>query len=135
MATENPLHIITKEAGTNVTNKRFVVYAADNKVNRASVEGEKVAGVVAASYIPLNASTQTITAGLPAPICTKGTVIVEAGAIVADNAEVMTDVDGRAITFAAAAGKYAIGRVVNDSASTAAGQDLSVELYDIGTHL
>lgn len=135
MATENILELVSREAGANVTNKRFVKEVAGGKVDRTSVQGERPNGVIADRTRPLNASDQSITAGNPAPVAKKGTVIVEAGGVVADGAEVMTDTVGRAITFAVAAGQYAGGRAVNGSSSAAAGEHLSIELYDYGMHL
>lgn len=135
MATENILELVSREAGANVTNKRFVKEIAGGKVDRTSVQGERPNGVIADRSRPINATDQSITAGNPAPVAKKGTVIVESGAAVADGAEVMTDTVGRAITFAVLVGQFAAGRVVNGSSSTAAGQDLSIELYDYGMHL
>jgi hypothetical protein len=135
MATENILELLSREAGANVTNKRFHKEVAGGKVDRCSVQGERPNGVIADRSRPLNASDQAIAAGNEAPLAKKGTVIVESGGTVADGAEVMTDTVGRAITFAVAAGQYAAGKVVNGSSSSAAGQDLSIELYDYGMHL
>jgi hypothetical protein len=129
MATENPLQIVSREAGTNVTNKRCVVEAGINIVNRASTEGQRIDGVVAYKSLPLNAATQTITSGDPAPICKSGTVIVESGGDVAANAEVMTDSVGRAITHdATAPTKFSFG-VNRGKAVVGAGKDLSIELW------
>ncbi len=128
MATENIKQLVTRQAGTNVTNKRFIKEAAGGIVNRCDTQGERVDGVCAEPSIPLNGASQAIAAGEEASVCKGGDVIVESGAAVADGARVMTDNVGRAITFAAGGGQLAVGRVVNGSSSNAAGQDLTIEL-------
>lgn len=135
MPTENPGRTVSRIAGLNVTNMRFVKEVADGKVDRTSVQGERAHGVVAAQYIPINAASQTIAAGDEAPIATSGDVIMEAGAAIVDGAEVMTDTVGRAITFAVAAGQYAMGKLINDTSAGAAGDKVTVRLYDYGAHL
>lgn len=127
MATENILQIVSRQAGTNVTNARFVAEAAGGIVNRTSVIGQRADGVVA--MVSTGAIGTTIAAGDEVPVATAGDVIMEAGAAVADGAEVMSDASGRAITFAVAANQYAAGKVVNGSSASAAGQQLSVKLY------
>ncbi len=127
MATENNLQILSKQAGTNVTNKRFVVEVAGGIVNRAGA-GVATDGVIA--MVSTGTTGTTIAAGDEAPVSQPGsTTIVEAGAAVADRARVMSDASGRAITFAAGGGAVAVGEVVNGSSAAAAGDDLSVKLY------
>jgi hypothetical protein len=128
MATENIKQLVSRQAGTNVTNKRFVKEAVGGVVNRCDTQGERVDGVCAEPSIPVNAASQAIAAGEEASIAKGGDVIVEAGAAVADGARVMTDNVGRAITFAAGGGALAVGRVVNGSSAAAAGQDLTIEM-------
>jgi hypothetical protein len=120
IATENPRQIVTREAGANVTKRRFVVEIAGGKVDRCSVEGEVANGVAAA----------TATAGDEVGVKRGGTVIMEAGAAIADNAEVMTDNVGRPIT-AVGAGKYKLGKITNGNYPGAAGDLCSVELYEV----
>lgn len=127
MATENPLQIVSKQAGTNVTNMRFVVEVAGGIVNRTTAATDVVSGVVA--MVSTGTIGTTITAGDETPVCTAGVVAVESGAAVADRARVMSDASGRAITFAAGGGALAVGEVVNGSSASAAGQMLSVKLY------
>lgn len=127
MATENIGMLVTKKAGLNVTNKRFVKGAAGDVVDRTTAATERVVGVVA--MVSTGFTGTTIPAGEPAPVAESGTVIVESGAAVADNAEVMSDATGRAITFAAGGGALAVGIVANGTSSSAAGQDLSIRLY------
>jgi hypothetical protein len=127
MATENPGPITTKQAGTNVTNKRFVKAAAGGIVDRTTAATDRVTGVVAMRSTGFTGTT--IPAGEPAPVCEGGTVLVEAGAAVADLAEVMSDASGRAITFAAGGGALAVGVVTNGTSSAGAGTDLSIRLY------
>ncbi|HXG58191.1 MAG TPA: hypothetical protein VNL91_04140, partial [Thermoanaerobaculia bacterium] len=91
-------------------------------------EGEKVSGVVAAKYLPINAASQAIATGDPAPVCKSGIVLVEAGGVLADLGEVMTDNQGRAIAFDDNIAKYAVGKVVSSSAAQA-GDIVAVELY------
>jgi hypothetical protein len=128
MATENPGQIVSRQAGTNVTNHRFVKEAAGGVVNRCDTQGERVDGIVSDSAIPVNASSQAITAGEEAPVAKGGDIIVEAGAAVADAARVMTDNAGRAITFAAGGGALAVGRVVNGTSAGAAGDLITIRL-------
>jgi hypothetical protein len=128
MATENPGQIVSRQAGTNVTNHRFVKEAAGGIVNRCDTQGERVDGVIVDNAIPYNASSQAITAGEEAPVCKGGDIIVEAGAAVADAARVMTDNVGRAITFAAGGGALAVGRVVNGTSAGAAGDLITIRL-------
>lgn len=131
MATENPGRLVSRQAGTNVTNKRFVKEAAGGIVDRCTVQGERVDGVCVMTDFPLNAASQAVAAGEEAgvaPMNSGGVAIVEAGAAVADAARVMTDNVGRAITFAAGGGAIAVGRVVNGSSAAAAGDELSIEL-------
>jgi hypothetical protein len=128
MPTENPGRIVSRQAGTNVTNFRFVKEAAGGIVNRCDTQGERVDGVIADKSIAVNASSQAITAGEEAPVCKSGDVIVEAGAAVADAARVMTDTAGRAITFAAGGGALAVGRVVNGTSAANAGDLITIQL-------
>lgn len=127
MATENIAQIVTREAGTDVTNKRFVVEIADGKVNRASTQGQKVHGIVA--MVSTGFTGTAIASGDPAPVAKSGDIIVESGAAVSDNVEVMTDNVGRAIPFVAAANTYAVGKVVRGTSASAAGEDLTITLY------
>ena len=127
MATENPLQIVSRIAGTDVTNKRFVKEAAGGIVSRTTANTEAAAGVVA--MVSTGTTGTTISAGDEVPVCTAGNVIVESGAAVADRARVMSDSAGRAVTFAAGSGALALGEVVGGSSASAAGQDLSVKLY------
>lgn len=127
MATENIGQIVTREAGTDVTNKRFVDEIAGGKVNRASTQGQKVNGIVA--MVSTGFTGTTIATGHPAPVAKSGDIIVESGAAVADDTEVMTDAAGRAIPFVAAANTYAVGKVVNGTSASAAGEDLTITLY------
>lgn len=129
MSTENISRIVTRQAGTNVTNRRFIKEAAGGIVNRCDTQGESVKGVIAARYIPENAASQAIAAGDEAPVATGGDVEIEAGAAIADNAEVMTDNVGRPITFAAGGGALAVGKVVNGSSAAQAGNLLTIRLY------
>lgn len=131
MATENPIQIVSKQAGTNVTNKRLVTEVAGGIVNRTTAATDVPAGVVAMEST--GATGTTITAGDEVPVCTSGTVIGESGAAVADRARVMSDASGRFITFAAGGGALAVGEVVNGSSASAAGQDLSIKLYPTPT--
>jgi hypothetical protein len=128
MATENPGQIVSRQAGTNVTNHRFVKEAAAGVVNRCDTQGERVDGIVSDNAIPVNASSQAITAGEEAPVAKGGDIIVEAGAAVADAARVMTDNAGRAITFAAGGGALAVGRVVNGTSAAQAGDLITIRL-------
>jgi len=133
MATENILELVSREAGSGIVNKRFVTEVAGGKVNIVLLSATQSHGVVAMrSYGKTGA---TIAAGDECPVAKDGDVIVESGAAVADGAEVMADTTGRAITFAAGVGAIATGKVVNGSSASAAGQDLSVRLYKIGTHI
>jgi hypothetical protein len=128
MATENILKIVSRIAGTNVTNKRFVKEAAGGVVDRTTANTDVVAGVVA--MVSTGTTGTTIAAGDEVPMAIPGSnVIVESGDAVADRARVMSDASGRAITFAAGAGALAVGEVVGGSSASAAGQDLSVKLY------
>lgn len=128
MATENILQIVSRIAGTNVTNMRFVVEAAGGIVNRTTANTDVASGVVA--MVSTGTVGTTITAGDETPVAILGsTVLVESGAAVADGARVMSDASGRAITFAAGSGALALGKVVNGSSASAAGQTLSVALY------
>jgi hypothetical protein len=119
--------MVSRQAGTNVTNMRFVKEAAGGIVNRCDTQGERADGVCYDPSIPSNATTQTLTAGEEAGVAKTGDIIVEAGAAVADGARVMTDNVGRAITFAAGGGAICLGRVVNGSSAAAAGDPLSIE--------
>lgn len=135
MSTENIARIVSRQAGTNITNHRFVKEAAAGIVNRCDTQGEAVYGVIADRTITDNAAVQSITAGDEAPVATNGDVEVEAGAAVADIAEVMTDNVGRAITFAAGGGALAVGKVVNGSSAAAAGNLLTIRLYASAQHI
>ena len=127
MATENPRALVSRQAGTNVTNMRFVKEAAGGIVNRCDTQGERADGVCYDPSIPSNAASQAIPAGEEAGVCKGGDVIVESGAAVADAARVMTDSVGRAITFVAGSGAICLGRVVNGSSAAAAGEPLTIE--------
>lgn len=133
MSTENIARIVTRQAGTNVTNHRFVKEAAAGIVNRADTQGEEIFGIIAARSIPENASSQAITSGDEAPVATAGDIELECGAAVADQAEVMTDNAGRGITFAAGAGALAVGKNIS-VATTVAGQLMTLRLYPKAQH-
>ena len=135
MSTENPDRIVSRQAGTNVTNRRFVKAAAGGIVNRCDTQGESSIGVIADRSISEHAASQAIAQGDEAPVCTEGDVEVEAGAAIADNAEVMTDNAGRAITFAAGGGALALGKVVNGSSAGQAGDILTIRLYELTQHV
>lgn len=126
MATENPQLPVTKIADATVTNKRFVKNATGGEVTPCGA-GESASGVVA--MISTGFTGTTIAAGLPVPVAMSGIVIVEAGAAVVDGAIVMSDADGKAITFVDDNSNVALGEVVNGSSAGAAGEDLSIELY------
>jgi hypothetical protein len=127
LATESLNRIVTREAGNSVTNKRFVAEAGNKIVNRASVEGQMVDGVVA--MVSSGFTGTVIPSGGEVPVAKDGTVIVESGAAVAAGAKVMTDNLGRAITWdSITPTKYAVGENVGPAA-TGAGKDLSIELY------
>jgi hypothetical protein len=138
---ENIARIITRQAGTTVTNHRFVKEAAGGIVNGCNTQGEAVYGVIADLAIADNAtgtqgsSSQVITAGDEAPVATNGDVEMEAGAAVADTNEVMTDNVARAILFVAGGGALAVGKVVNGSSAAAAGQIITVRLYASAQHI
>ena len=123
-ATMNPGPAHSYTAGANVTAFRFVTEAAGGIVDRggAGAVGELCKGV----------ATKTAAAGNAVGVVKEGTMIVEAGAVVADLAQVMTDAVGRAITYAAQGGttRYILGYVTNGSSAGAAGDFLSVHLYD-----
>jgi hypothetical protein len=130
MATENILQTVSRQAGTSVTNKRFLVEAAGGIVNLCTASTQAVAGVCA--MVSTGTTGTTIAAGDEVPMAILGsTVIVESGDVVADNARVMSDATGRAITFAAGGGAIALGRVVNGSSASAAGQNLSIQLFAV----
>ena len=130
MATENPGRVVSREAGANIVNKRFVNEVAGGKVDRCAIEGEQVDGVVA--MISYGKTGSTIAAGDECPVCKDGDCIVESGALVLDNAIVMTDTVGRAITWDGTS--FVAGRVVNGSSAGAAGEDLTIELAQPGQY-
>lgn len=118
---------ITVTAGTNVTNFRFAVRAAADKVNRVAAAGAAADGIVVDVNAPL---AQVFPAGEPAPLCTGGQgVPIEAGDAIADDAEVMSDADGRAIPFVAGGGALALGRITNGLGAAAAGVRVAIAFY------
>jgi hypothetical protein len=127
MATENPGPLVTREAGSNVTNKRFVVNNGVNKVDRASVAGSQVDGVAVMTH---NVTGATVIAGTPVAICKSGTVIVECGGNVATGAIVMTDSVGRAVTWTGDdPAEFAVGKNIGEAG--ALGKDIPLELFGL----
>jgi hypothetical protein len=123
MATGNPSQIISGTAGTNVTAARFAFRnaALTDTWDRATAATDPVRGVF----------RYTAAAGNECSVQTSGVVVVEAGAAVLANVRVMSDAAGRAITFAAGGGNLAIGQVVNNTTAGAAGDFLSIELFEV----
>lgn len=119
-ATANPLFITSAEAGTNVTKDRFLKAATTGVVSRTTASTDAAVGV----------ALHTVEAGGAASVASKGVVFVEAGAVIAAGARVMSDADGRAITFAAGAGALALGELANGTSATAAGQIVSMRWYE-----
>ncbi|MBS0401104.1 MAG: DUF2190 family protein [Proteobacteria bacterium] len=106
MKTEQILMAITMLATAQLTRQRFVNFAG-SPANAT----DPALGVANANYDP----------GEQAGVSTHGLVLVEAGAAVAQGAQVQSDVTGRAITLAAG---VAAGRAVD--AATAAGEFIRV---------
>ena len=120
MPTANPLFTTSAEAGTDVTKDRFVKAATTGIVSRTTAATDVVAGV----------ALHTVATGSAASVQSKGVVFMEAGAAIAAGARVMSDTVGRAITFAAGAGALAVGELVNGTSAGAAGDTVSVRLYE-----
>lgn len=129
MTTFNAKHIFSREAGSNVTVGRFAKEAGAGKVDRCSVQGENVDGVVFSNYAAMGTA---IAAGDEVALATDGDIPVEAGAALADNTPVMTDNVGRAIT--ATSTNVAVGKTVNGSSASAAGQPVTIKLFKRGSY-
>lgn len=131
MPAENPGIPITKVAGVNVTNKRFVKNAAGGKVNRCDTQGEAASGVVA--MVSTGFTGTAIPANEPVPVVEVGgpPVIMEAGGALADGAKVMTDNVGRPITFVDNNANVCLGEVANGSSAGAAGEDVAIKTYPV----
>lgn len=131
MATCNPDMPVSRIAGRDVINKRFVTEETGGEVLMVGTEGAAAQGVVQSQSIPTNGSLtqRTIVDGDPVPVCKGGDPLVESGALVSDGDVVMSDNVGRAITYVAGAGNYALGRVINGTSAGAAGEDLCIELF------
>lgn len=130
MGTYNPGITKSRTAGVNNTAFRFFKDAAAGTVDRCTVAGERPDGVIAG--LPGSATQFTQTAGDEIGVWEDGDVEVESGAAVVDNAEVMTDATGRAITYAAAGTgltNYKAGKVINGTSAAGAGERLAVKLY------
>ena len=119
IATENPLQVVTREAGTDVTNRRFVKEATTGIVSRCSVTGETAVGVANADAV----------AGDEVGVKRGGDIIVEAGALISAGAEVMTDTTGRPVTWTDGSGYFKLGVLTNNSSAGAAGDLVSVQMY------
>lgn len=107
---EHPGEILTRTANGAVTNKRFVL----NNGQQAYATGQKVLGVARDSR----------SNGESVAVAIDGTVLVEAGAGIPADAEIMTDSQGRAIR--ATRGKYVAGRTMGSVSG--AGYDVEVFL-------
>src|SRR5688572_25343908 len=123
MATENPLQIVSKEAGSIVYNKRGLVETGSNIIVAVTAAGVSIDGVCA--MVSSGVTGTTIPIGGAVPVCKSGTVIGESGADVASNEEVMVDSVGR---FVPSDANSAVG-INRGPAVTGAGKDLSIELY------
>jgi hypothetical protein len=95
-----------------VTQRRFVKVSGA----QATVQGEKVLGV----------SKYTAPDQGDLALDVLGSSVVEAGAAVAADADVITDADGRAITATGAAGERIVGRAL--SVASAAGAAIEILL-------
>jgi hypothetical protein len=110
LPTEHPGEILSRIANGAVSVRRFV----KNNGAQASVTGEKVLGV----------SRDSADTGKSFPVVIDGTALVEAGAAIAADTEVMTDSLGRAIK--AVNGRYIAGRTM--TSVSAAAKDVEVLL-------
>lgn len=117
--------INAESSAATVMNNRFVTRIAGGLVAR-TLASAAADGVVLDRQAAIAAA---FNAGEAVPVCPGGVIPVEAGAAVADFAEVMSDATGRAITFVAGGGALALGRVTNGSSAGAAGDLLAVSFY------
>lgn len=117
MAYEEALKSITRVAGADLTaaQYRFVKGNGANGVIRCGTAGEKALGVLQNDPIQGEAATVAIDTS---------TTKVVAGGVIAQDAEVTTDNEGRAV--AAAAGNFVLGTA--QIAAGAAGEIISVLL-------
>jgi hypothetical protein len=121
MPTANPLFRTSAKAGTNVTANRFLKAASTGIVSRTTANTDAVVGV----------AVHTVETGGAATVGrAPGIEFVEAGAAITAGARVMSDADGRAITFAAGSGALAVGILENGTSADAAGDIVAVRLFD-----
>lgn len=119
-ANTNKERLLSREASGDITRRRFCKDVGANKVAQITVAGDK-----ATSISRYGAGAGHAVSSQYGP----SDDLVESGAAVLDNTEVMSDASGRAITFVAGGGAVALGKTRNSS-STAAGQVLSIQFYD-----
>jgi hypothetical protein len=117
--TSNPLQTVSREAGGTIRAHRFVKDASAGKVVECGVAGEASSGVSKCAADTTDHNEVALERG--------GEVMVEAGGVVADQALVTTDSQGRAVT--AVSGDAILGKVVNGSSASGAGKFLSITFY------
>ncbi len=104
MSTHNQLNGVTLIAGSTVVRHRFVVTAADGKVDYVTANTVAADGVSAEDAIDEGALTVALMSGI---------AIVECGAAVTRGTQVMSDSTGRAIDLVGGAGRYINGRALD----------------------
>ncbi len=125
MRTENANkeRLLSREAAADITKHRVLKDVGANKVQH----------VADAEDVPSCISRYDAEAGRAASCqYPPSDTIVEAGGIIPDNTEViaMGDGTGRVITaVGAAAGSYKVGKTINGSSSSGAGQMVTIKQY------
>lgn len=120
MATSHDVNCFSGEAGTACTIYRLVVRAADGQYDHSGA-GADADGVCAESQA-------TVGAVMPIAAMRDGSILkIEAGAAVANNAQVESDASGRAVTHVSGAGKYRLGKAL--AAAGAAGEIIPVLVH------
>jgi hypothetical protein len=134
---ENIKRIVTRTAGTNVTNMRFLVEVpgADPLlgavVNRAGagVPPDGVCAMVSYGFLGT-----TIDAGDEVPFATDGDILMEAGGVIPEGSEVMSDSVGRAVLFVPDGVSVSAGKLTNGTSAGAAGDIVCVTFYKKAQH-
>lgn len=109
MSTHNQLNGVTLIAGSTIVRNRFVVTAADGKLDYVTANTVEADGISCHDAVLDDALTIALMLGI---------AIVESGAAVTRGTQVMSDSTGRCIDLSGSAGRYIQGRALDTAANS-----------------